>query len=112
MSDVIIVGGGPAGSVLGSYLAKAGISTTIFESLNHPRPHVGNSLVTSTMPVMEEIGVLETIPRNRVSSPSMARRGMRRAAARRRSGSGSSMRMGSTSIIPFMWTAASSTYCC
>jgi flavin-dependent dehydrogenase len=59
MNDVIIIGGGPAGSTLASYLAKAGIGVTIFESLNHPRAHVGESLVTSTMPVMEEIGVID-----------------------------------------------------
>jgi len=59
MNDVIIIGGGPAGSTLASYLAKASIGVTIFESLNHPRAHVGESLVTSTMPVMEEIGVID-----------------------------------------------------
>lgn len=61
MNDVIIIGGGPAGSTLASYLAKANINVTLFEGANHPRPHVGESLVTSTMPIMEEIGVLETV---------------------------------------------------
>jgi 1H-pyrrole-2-carbonyl-[peptidyl-carrier protein] chlorinase len=61
MNDVIIIGGGPAGSTLASYLAKAEIGVTVFESLNHPRAHVGESLVTSTMPVMEEIGVIDEI---------------------------------------------------
>lgn len=61
MNDVIIIGGGPAGSTLASYLAKAGIGVTLFESLNHPRAHVGESLVTSTMPVMEEIGVIDDV---------------------------------------------------
>ena len=44
MSDVIIIGGGPAGAVLGSYLSRAGISNTIIEKSMHPRPHVGESL--------------------------------------------------------------------
>ena len=61
MSDVIIIGGGPAGSILGCYLSMAGIDNTIFESANHPRPHVGESMVTATTRVFQEIGFLETM---------------------------------------------------
>jgi FADH2 O2-dependent halogenase len=61
MGDVIIVGGGPAGSTLGCYLSMAGISNTIFESAIHPRPHVGESMVTASTRVFEEIGFLETM---------------------------------------------------
>jgi FADH2 O2-dependent halogenase len=61
MSDVIIIGGGPAGSVLGSYLSIAGIDNTIFEKALHPRPHVGESLVPSTTRVFKDIGFLETM---------------------------------------------------
>ncbi|HBX68694.1 MAG TPA: FADH2-dependent halogenase PltA [Chloroflexi bacterium] len=61
MSDVIIIGGGPAGSALGSYLSRAGISNTIFEGSIFPREHVGESLVTSTTRVFKEIGFLETM---------------------------------------------------
>jgi len=63
VSDVIIIGGGPAGSAMGSFLSKAGISNTIFESAVHPRPHVGESMVTSTTRVFKEIGFLETMER-------------------------------------------------
>ena len=58
MVDVIIIGGGPAGSAMGSYLSKAGISNMILEGANHPRPHVGESLVMSTVKVMDQIGFL------------------------------------------------------
>lgn len=58
MNDVIIIGGGPAGSTLASYLAKAGFKATIFEAANHPRPHVGESMVMSSVRVFEEIGFL------------------------------------------------------
>ena len=58
MSDVIIIGGGPAGSTLGCYLSMAGISNTIIEKENHPRPHVGESMVPVTTRVFREIGML------------------------------------------------------
>jgi 1H-pyrrole-2-carbonyl-[peptidyl-carrier protein] chlorinase len=63
MSDIIIIGGGPAGSMLGCYLSMAGISNTIFESAIHPRPHVGESMVTATTRVFKEIGFLEVMER-------------------------------------------------
>jgi FADH2 O2-dependent halogenase len=43
MKDVIIIGGGPAGAALGSYLSLMGIDNVIFESAVFPRPHVGES---------------------------------------------------------------------
>lgn len=57
-ADVIIVGGGPAGSVLGTYLARAGVDHMIIDKAHHPRPHVGESLVCSTTGILEEIGFL------------------------------------------------------
>ena len=64
MYDVIIVGGGPAGATMGSYLSKAGIKNLILDGHNHPRPHVGESLVLSTMRVFSEIGFLDTMERS------------------------------------------------
>ncbi len=53
--DVIIIGGGPAGSAMGSYLAKAGVSCIVFEKEKFPRPHVGESLVPSSTRVFDEL---------------------------------------------------------
>lgn len=61
MSDVIIIGGGPAGAAMGCYLSKAGIRNTIIEKANHPRPHVGESMVTASTRIFEEIGFLQTM---------------------------------------------------
>ncbi len=61
MNDVIIIGGGPAGSVMGSYLSMAGIKNVLLEGAIHPRPHVGESMVTSSTRVYKEIGFLPTL---------------------------------------------------
>lgn len=63
MYDVIIIGGGPAGSTLGSYLSKAGVKNLILEGHNQPRPHVGESLVLSTMRVFNELGLIDKMDR-------------------------------------------------
>jgi len=46
--DVAIVGGGPAGSSMGAYLARAGLNCVIIEKALFPRPHVGESLVPAS----------------------------------------------------------------
>jgi len=61
MNDVIIIGGGPAGAALGSYLSLAGIDNMIIEKAIHPRPHVGESMVPACTPIFKEIGVLEKV---------------------------------------------------
>src|SRR5262245_14845629 len=62
-ADVIVIGGGPAGAVLGAYLARAGIDHLIVDKAVHPRPHVGESLVCSTTRVFREIGFVDAIER-------------------------------------------------
>ncbi len=62
-TDVLIIGGGPAGSVLGAYLAHAGVQHIILEQAHYPRPHVGESLVCSTTRILREIGVLPELER-------------------------------------------------
>ena len=66
--DVLIIGGGPAGSSMAAYLAKAGLDCAVLEREIFPRPHVGESLVPSStrvfrdldfLPVMEEHGFIK-----------------------------------------------------
>ena len=57
--DVDIIGGGPAGSALGAYLAQAGISCCIFERATFPREHVGESLVPSSTRVFRDLAFLD-----------------------------------------------------
>lgn len=63
MNEVIIIGGGPAGSVMGCYLSKMGIPNVILEANHHPRPHVGESMVPSTTRVYKDIGFLPVLER-------------------------------------------------
>jgi flavin-dependent dehydrogenase len=59
--DCGVIGGGPAGSAMAAYLAKAGLSVAVFESENFPREHVGESLVPATTPVLLEIGAMPAV---------------------------------------------------
>ena len=62
-ADVIIVGGGPAGSVLGAYLARAGVDHLIVDKAHHPRAHVGESLSYPAVRILDEIGFLPVMNR-------------------------------------------------
>lgn len=59
--DVIVIGGGPAGSVLACLLAQGGYRCLVLERDIHPRDHVGESLTPSTNPIFSRIGFLEKI---------------------------------------------------
>jgi flavin-dependent dehydrogenase len=59
--DVVIVGGGPAGSTAGAMLATAGIETVIVEGDHFPRFHVGESLLPHTLPLLDRLGVHDAV---------------------------------------------------
>jgi flavin-dependent dehydrogenase len=59
--DVIVVGGGPAGSSTAAFLARAGRRVLLFEREPFPRFHVGESLLPATLPILERMGVLGAI---------------------------------------------------
>ena len=59
--DVIVIGGGPAGSTTATMLARKGASVLLFEREKFPRHHVGESLLPASMPVLEELGVMRAI---------------------------------------------------
>src|SRR5688572_6611725 len=61
MQDVVVIGGGPAGSTVSSFLAKHGHSVTLLEKEKFPREHVGESLLPFCYHVFKELGVLEAM---------------------------------------------------
>jgi flavin-dependent dehydrogenase len=61
--DVAIIGGGPAGSTVGSILKKydPSLKVAILERERFPRDHVGESLLPVVSKVLDEIGVWDKI---------------------------------------------------
>jgi len=61
--DVAIIGGGPAGSTLGTLLKKysPGLQVSIFERESFPRDHVGESQLPIIGTVLDEMGVWDKV---------------------------------------------------
>src|SRR5450755_146464 len=61
MHDVIVVGGGPGGSVCAAKLAEKGRKVLVLEREKFPRFHLGESLLPQSMPLLESLGVMPTL---------------------------------------------------
>ena len=59
--DVIVMGGGPAGSTIASILAREGRKVVLFEKEQFPRHHIGESLMTDTYFTFQRMGFLEKL---------------------------------------------------
>src|ERR671924_439668 len=56
--DVIVIGGGPAGSTVSTLLAQHGCSVELFERERFPRFHIGESLIPETYWVLKRLNML------------------------------------------------------
>ena len=59
--DVLIIGGGPGGSMAGAVLARAGLNVGIIEREEYPRFHIGESLLPASMPLFKETGFYDVL---------------------------------------------------
>jgi flavin-dependent dehydrogenase len=61
LCDVLVVGGGPAGSAISALLAERGWNIHLLEKDHHPRFHVGESLLPHSLPMLQRLGVLADV---------------------------------------------------
>lgn len=59
--DVLVIGGGPAGTTAATLLARKGWQVTLLEKARHPRFHIGESLLPMNMPILQRLGAFEKV---------------------------------------------------
>src|SRR5438093_12057483 len=61
--DVIIIGAGPAGSTSALLLARQGFDVVVLEKTKFPRFHIGESILPRNFPLVQELGLEESLER-------------------------------------------------
>src|ERR1700742_2724182 len=59
--DVLVMGGGPAGSTAATLLSRLCHRVILLEKAHHPRFHIGESLLPMNLPLFERLGVLDKV---------------------------------------------------
>ena len=59
--DVLVVGGGPAGSTIATVLAERGRRVVLVDKDRHPRFHIGESLLPLNLPLLDRLGVRDAV---------------------------------------------------
>ena len=62
--DVVVIGGGPAGSTVSTLLAQRGCRVSLFERERFPRFHIGESLIPETYWVLKRLNMLPKMQRS------------------------------------------------
>jgi flavin-dependent dehydrogenase len=62
-ADVVVIGGGPAGSTAANLLAQKGFEVVLLEKVRHPRLTVGESVLPHVWKYLDELGAAEDITR-------------------------------------------------
>jgi halogenation protein CepH len=61
MLDVIVIGGGPAGSTAGAALARLGYDVLLLEKEAFPRHRIGESMLPASLDILDAVGVLDEV---------------------------------------------------
>ena len=59
--EIVVIGGGPAGSTVATLLSQWGRRVLLLEKDHFPREHIGESLLPGTVAVMKRMGVYEKV---------------------------------------------------
>src|ERR1700680_498270 len=57
-ADVVVIGGGPAGTTVSTLIAQHGYRVQLFERERFPRFHIGESLIPETYWVLQRLDML------------------------------------------------------
>ena len=64
-AQVVVIGGGPAGSTVSTLVAQHGYQVQLFERERFPRFHIGESLIPETYWVFKRLNMLDKMKRSR-----------------------------------------------
>jgi len=67
--DVAVIGGGPAGATVSILLARQGRRVALIEKSQHPRFHIGESLLPKNLPIIGRLGLSREISEIGVHKP-------------------------------------------
>ncbi|HET7010123.1 MAG TPA: NAD(P)/FAD-dependent oxidoreductase [Anaerolineales bacterium] len=60
-TEILVIGGGPAGSTAATMLARLGMKVTLLERARFPRYHIGESLLPTILPILDLLGAREKV---------------------------------------------------
>jgi hypothetical protein len=67
--DVAVIGGGPAWATTAYFLAQSGRRVVLIDKAQHPRFHIGESLLPHNLPTLDSLGLAQGVAKIGVHKP-------------------------------------------